>query len=29
MKDLTWAVVSEWVDDAIAVNDAEVISAMA
>jgi threonine dehydratase len=29
MKDLTWAVVSEWIDGAIAVNDAEVISAMA
>ena len=29
MKDLTWAVVSEWVDNAIPVDDAEVIAAMA
>ena len=29
MKDLTWAVVSEWVDSAIPVHDSEVIAAMA
>lgn len=29
MKDLTWAVVSEWVDSAIPVDDDEVIAAMA